>query len=415
MKTVPLRRQKSEILREHHIRRYGLPEEMTKAVLIGTGYVSQKFLKNVDSKWYPYKFVLVMDSKGALYCKDGIERNEVKYILESMVDKKINLNEVHIPGKRTNFYKVPRDRDKLDMLGGLDEFSQLIVLTPSSYPRTKTNRKYVDIAVKDYEANVVTATKNIFNGNGFFRKTMGTLKKNKKYAAFNAALGVASLIPTFISPHSGDIHRIDAILNASTNMYIQLLEEGYNHEQAVDQLVAYGSLEPGGKIGGEGEDIQRKLGNLLNVIQYRLPEGAEIENPQLSSFDENLIQKWVSDANNNGKRVKIAATIWTERKGDSLYIKSKIGPKEIDDNDSLADINGLNCGFAYHARKDDNPIPHFGIGAGNLTGNVVYADSVAIHNLNARDLCSNVYTGPLIDLKNYPLRALRDLYRIHIA
>lgn len=364
------------------------------AALIGLGNVGRWFLEEVYERGYPYKFTLIMDSNHVMCCEEGIESDEVDKIYKAKMAGK-GLNNVRIQNKKVDIFDVKEDEEKKEILKSPGmRFSQLVLTTPSSDRLTKLNRDFVNIAIDIHNADLLLAAKNTLTETKNFNNTMRKLYEKKRYASFNTACGVGALIPTILSYYSAisGNFAFEGILNASTNKYIQLLEEGYTSDKAINKLVKLGSLEPGGSITGEGKDIFTKTRIIQNVIQYMSPEGVAVKNtPQLKLFEDEIKER-VNIAKKKDKRVKIVSAIKTQReKKRPLYIESNIDFKELDKKDPLRKINGLDCGFVCYV-GNNRPIFHSGQGAGKVTGKILYEDSLRIY----RKKFSGTYTGPFL-------------------
>lgn len=354
------------------------------AALVGVGNVGRWFLGEVNSKGCPYEFTLIMDSEDAIVCKEGIKGSEVAHIYKAKEAKK-GLNEVNIPYKEVMFYDVGEDQDKVELLKELAEqdarFSKLILATPSSDKLAGLNRELVYTAIDKHSADIVLATKNVLNSTKNFNNTMKKLSDKGRYIAFNGACGVRALTPTIVassSEGSGDVY-IESILNASTNMFLKLLCEGYTSHEANSELVRLGSLEPDGNISGEASDIRKKTEHLRNVIQYVSPEGAEMGPLSSLNFTENELIERANTAKKNKKNLEIVSTTETRREHQRRpRIDSYIDFKEIDETDLLSQINGLDCGVVCRVGGQP-PIVHFGPGAGKDTGAILLEDLWAIY------------------------------------
>ena len=202
-----------------------------------------------------------------------------------------------------------------------------MITIPPSYETGEPNRT-IYYGLVGEEISIITADKTVLalDYNGIIRES----RNRCLFLGYRAT--VAAGTPALDSARGlkgRGIERIRAVLNASTNYILGLVEEGYTYEEAVRKAVQAELAEPNPRIDLEGYDPAAKLAILANTLGYEASLN-DVERVPLTSIPEDEVYK----ARRKGGRVKYVAY------ADFTKGVLRVEPQIVDSRDPLASAVG---------------------------------------------------------------------------
>ena len=191
-----------------------------------------------------------------------------------------------------------------------------------------------------------------------------------------AALPVLKTVRDFIA--TGDRPKIiEGIMSGSVNHILTEVWKGKSFMAALEEAKAAGFTEPDPLIDLSGIDVARKLLILAREAGF----GKSFEEIKITSLAKRNergeveyldLDSMVANAKERGKKIKYIATF----EGGEM----SVGPKEIDQDDPLYNIDGVRNAFIFYTNLYDNlPLVISGPGAGvELTATGVLDDVLKV-------------------------------------
>jgi len=161
---------------------------------------------------------------------------------------------------------------------------------------------------------------------------MKKVKNNKLFFGYRATVMAGTpAIDVAKGLRGRNLKGIKAVLNATTNYILSLVESGYSMQSAIDKVKELGLVEPDPKIDIDGYDAAAKLSIILNTLDIESNIN-EIKRESLLNINEEKIRKTL----NEGKRIKYIAYFDGNKKGVHL--------EEIEMDSQLARVSkNYNC------------------------------------------------------------------------
>ena len=169
-----------------------------------------------------------------------------------------------------------------------------------------------------------------------------------------------------------NVTAIRGILNGTTNYILSAMATGRDYAEALAEAQAQGYAEADPTADVEGYDAVAKT-----LILAALVFGSPLEPGQVFRQGITTItREQVQQANDNGKRIKLIASLWRHRETDTL--EARVEPTGLALGDPLARVEGVMNAITIHT--DTLPeVTVIGPGAGRLqTGQGLLADLLAI-------------------------------------
>lgn len=170
------------------------------------------------------------------------------------------------------------------------------------------------------------------------------------------------------------IHKIQGILNGTTNFILSRMEAGGSYAEALAeaQALGYAEADPTGDV--EGYDAAGKVVILSNLVMGANLRLADVARTGITGLTVGDIQA----AKAEGKRWKLIGAI--ERDGDQ--VKASVQPVALPIAHPLANVGGATNAVTYSTRLLGD-VTLIGAGAGRLeTGYALLSDLLAIHSEN---------------------------------
>jgi homoserine dehydrogenase len=279
-----------------------------KGIMVGFGNVGKALAKELISL-NKIEIIAVITSKGVYKLKNNW-RSELNNLAN----------------------EYPRgNREKIDILDLINEFIPDIafVTIPPSYYNGEPNLSIYNTLI-DNNINIITADK---TGLALeFSSLMKKVKNNKLFFGYRATVMAGTpAIDVAKGLRGRNLKGIKAVLNATTNYILSLVESGYSMQSAIDKVKELGLVEPDPKIDIDGYDAAAKLSIILNTLDIESNIN-EIKRESLLNINEEKIRKTL----NEGKRIKYIAYFDGNKKGVHL--------EEIEMDSQLARVSkNYNC------------------------------------------------------------------------
>ncbi len=308
-------------------------------ILLGYGRVGKAFVRLVQEKQdfclsrYKLRICigLVLNSRGGL--RLNLEKESEKFLYDLVVGSKL---------EEFPYWEWGMDfGDALDC-NGLDV---LVDCTPSNI---QTGEPALDCTHRalDRGWNVVTANKGplVVDFDGI-RKVAD---KNRVSLGMSGA--TAAALPTLdVALHSlagAEIHRIEGILNGTTNYILTRMSEGMEYSVALKEAQDKGIAEPNPSQDVDGWDTAAKILIITNVIfgtSYTL-DNIHVEG--ITHIPCALREK----AKGSGKAIKLIGRFVQDGKGRDLETKLSL----IDPSHPLFGVNGAQKGITFFTDTMDS-------------------------------------------------------------
>ncbi len=202
-----------------------------------------------------------------------------------------------------------------------------MITLPPSYETGEPNRS-IYRGLLEEEISIITADKTVLALD--YHEIIGEARKRCLFIGYRAT--VAAGTPALDSARGlrgRGVEELRAVLNASTNYILGLVEEGYSYKEAVEKAIQAKLAEPDPRIDLEGYDPAAKLAILANTLGYRASL-RDITRVPLTEKTEDEVRK----ALRGGKRVKYVAY------ADFTQGTLKVEPQVVDLSDPLASAVG---------------------------------------------------------------------------
>ncbi|MGC8572586.1 MAG: hypothetical protein C0171_05920 [Caldisphaera sp.] len=281
---------------------------MKKGILIGFGNVGKALAREIISI-DKIKIVAVLTSKGVYKLKTNW-KSDLK-----------NLINEYPKGEKEN-------KDLLSIINELMPDIAFITIPPSYYNGEPNLSLYNTLL--DNNVNIITADK---TGLALqFNYLMAKAKTKNLFFGYRATVMAGTPAIDVAKGLKGrNVKEIKAVLNATTNYILSLIENGYSIQSAIEKVKELGLVEPDPKIDIDGYDAAAKLTIILNTLGISSTI-KEVNRESLLNVDEERVRR----ALNEGKRVKYIAYFDGNNKRISL--------EEIEMDSQLAKVSrNYNC------------------------------------------------------------------------
>ncbi|HIP64957.1 MAG TPA: homoserine dehydrogenase [Pyrodictium sp.] len=171
--------------------------------------------------------------------------------------------------------KVPRSglgssmvgRKGVSVLDFADEGDIVVEVTPSIYdPEHQINRNFVKLVEKG--VYIVTANKAPLALNPGLIRSYGMPGPNQRIYFSATVMAGTPLINLLYGLRGRNIVKIRALLNATTNYILTLMEQGYSFEDALKKAQEEGIAEPNPALDVEGWDAAAKAAIVSTVVGW---------------------------------------------------------------------------------------------------------------------------------------------------
>ena len=291
-----------------------------KAAIIGFGNVGRRlFLETLGNPFIDV--TIVSSSKGSVYIRGLRELRAVEALARE--DKKLDS------------YEGLVSVDPVDAVeeGGVDV---AFIAIPPSYESGEPNYSMYR-SIVNRGVDIVTADKTVlaldYHGFLSYAETRGV---RIGYSATVAA-GIPAIDTARALRYRG-VERVEAVLNATTNYIITLVEEGLSYEEALERAVKEKLAEPDPRVDTHGWDPAAKLSILLSTLGYKVTLRDVERIPLEEVADPDRARKAVS----RDMRIRYVAHADLKRG------EYRVEPLEIPENDPLAKTHGIYNTIKYH-------------------------------------------------------------------
>jgi len=169
-----------------------------------------------------------------------------------------------------------------------------------------------------------------------------------------------------------NVTAIRGILNGTTNYILSAMATGRDYAEALAEAQALGYAEADPTADVEGYDAVAKTLILAALVFGRPLEPGQVFRQGITT----ITREQVLQANDNGKRIKLIASLQRQSETDTL--EARVEPTGLELSDPLARVEGVMNAITIHT--DTLPeVTVIGPGAGRLqTGQGLLADLIAI-------------------------------------
>jgi len=280
-----------------------------KGILIGFGNVGRALIKELVSTEHSLDIIGVFSSKGGVFVR---EDEDLKTLLKlATLDIKLKN---HVSFKENFTYQELLEKQEIDVA---------FVSIPPSYRTGEPNLKIYRSLSKN-NVNVITADKTGLAIN--YNDLLEEYKRKDLFFGYRAT--VAAGIPAIDlmrGLRGRQVEKIVAVLNATTNYILTLVEKGMSFEEAIKKSIKEKYAEPDPTVDTHGWDPAAKISILSGELGTHIPL-EKVERIPLDSVSEESIRSSFKE----GKRVKYVATF------DVVGKKAFVRPHVLDAEDVLA-------------------------------------------------------------------------------
>ncbi len=285
---------------------------MIETVIIGFGNVGRVLLQEL-SRLEEFSVVGLASSRGAVI----LERpGDLREALELAVRK----------------YKLDKHSSFREGMNSLELVSETsaelaFIAIPPSYASGEPNRS-IYYGLLDRGASIITADKTVLA-----REYMSIKKYAREknlFLGYRATVAAGTPVLDVARGLRGRrVERVRAVLNATTNYILSLVEQGLGFSEAVERSIKEELAEPDPRIDTHGWDPAAKLAITLSELGLETTL-QDIERTPLETVSDEEVRKAVQE----GYRIKYIAEALIEEK------KYMIRPAKIRINDRLATVSG---------------------------------------------------------------------------
>ncbi len=280
-----------------------------KGILIGFGNVGRALIKELVSVEHNLDIIGVFSSKGGVFVK---EDEDLKTLLKlATLDIKLKN---HVSFKENFTYQELLEKHEVDVA---------FVSIPPSYRTGEPNLKiYRNLA--ENNINVITADKTGLAIS--FKNLLEEYRRKNLFFGYRATVAAGIPAIDLMKGLKGrQVEKIVAVLNATTNYILALVEKGMSFEEAIKKSIKEKYAEPDPSVDTHGWDPAAKISILSGELGNHIPL-EKVERTPLESVSEETIRKFFKE----GKRVKYIATF--DVTGEKAFVR----PEVLDAKDVLA-------------------------------------------------------------------------------
>ena len=223
----------------------------------GFGNIGRAFIELVISEHnllevFNAKICGVFDSSGGVVSAQGLKWEIVKELLR-------------IP--RSGLGGSMVGREGISVLDVVSEGDIVVEVTPSIYnPEHQINRNFIELVEKG--VYVITANKAPLALNPGLIRSYGMPGPRQRLYFSATVMAGTPLINLLYGLRGRNIVEIRALLNATTNYLLTLMEQGYSFEEALRRAQEEGIAEPDPSLDIEGWDAAAKAAIISTVVGW---------------------------------------------------------------------------------------------------------------------------------------------------
>ena len=234
----------------------------------------------------------------------GVSNSKGSVIIEGPVDRAMLLKILNSNGRLEDHSGFRPGIGAVEA-SKISDSDVAFITIPPSYETGEPNRS-IYYGLIDSDISIITADKTLLAIE--YNKIMSKIAEKCLYLGYRATVAAGTPVLDVAKGLRGRaIRRVEAVLNASTNYILGLVERGYSFQEAIEEAIRVKLAEPDPRIDIEGFDPAGKLVILANTLGYE----ATINNVKripLTAFSEDRIR----EALREGRRVKYVASIDVE-------------------------------------------------------------------------------------------------------
>ncbi len=288
--------------------RLGVMRLETNVFVVGFGNVGKELVKLLlrEGEKYGIELVGVSASRGSVLIGGPADKVNLLKLIEN------NQNLSNHPSFKEGVSSV-----EAALVTGADV--ALIVLPPSyetGEPNTTIYKALVEAGI-----SIITADKTVLARD--YAGFMNFAKSRGVYVGYRATVAAGTpAIDVARGLRGREVSSIRAVLNASSNYILGLVEEGLSFHEAITKAKEAKLLEPDHRIDTHGYDAAAKITILANTLGYKLSMN-EVERVPIESYSEKEIRESLT----KGMRVKQVALADFENKVFKVY-PEKVGARD---------------------------------------------------------------------------------------
>ncbi len=284
---------------------------IVKTVIIGFGNVGRVLLKELV-KIKEFNIIGLASSRGAVIVRDNKDVNEALLIAEKK--QKLDRHSKFIEGL-TSIELAKETNAEL-----------AFIAIPPSYETGEPNRR-IYYGLIDLGVSIVTADKTVLARE--YVELKNKVYEKRLFIGYRATVAAGTPVLDVARGLRGrGVERIRAVLNATTNYILSLIEEGLSYREAVEKAIEEELAEPNPQIDTHGWDPAAKLAITVSELGTPITIMDVIREP-LETIPEDEVRRVIRE----GYRIKyIAEAILGEEK----YI---VYPAKIKREDKLTNVS----------------------------------------------------------------------------
>ena len=285
---------------------------MVKAVIIGFGNVGRALLLEL-LELREIRVVGLASSRGAVIIRNRGDLEEAVKLAK-------------------NKYKLDRHSSFKERVGAVELASETgaelaFIVIPPSYVSGEPNRS-IYYGLLDNNVSIITADKTVLARE--YTDIKSYARERSLFLGYRATVAAGTPVLDVARGLRGrSIERVRAVLNATTNYILSLIEQGLSFSEAVDKSIKEELAEPDPRIDTHGWDPAAKLVITVSELGYKV-NLEEVERTPLETIGEDEVRKALRE----GYRVKYIAEAII---GDKKYV---VKPLKIPLTSRLAGANG---------------------------------------------------------------------------
>ena len=285
---------------------------IVKTVIIGFGNVGRALLKELV-KIKEFNIVGLASSKGAVIVRDNKDVNEALLIAEKK--QKLDKHSKFIEGL-TSIELAKETSAEL-----------AFIAIPPSYETGEPNRR-IYYGLIDLGVSIVTADKTVLARE--YVELKNKVYERRLFIGYRATVAAGTPVLDVARGLRGrEVERIRAVLNATTNYILSLIEGGLSYREAVEKAIEEELAEPNPQIDAHGWDPAAKLAITVSELGTPITIMDVIREP-LETIPEEEVRRAIRE----GYRIKYIAEAIL---GEETYI---VHPAKIKREDKLANVSG---------------------------------------------------------------------------
>ncbi len=297
-----------------------------RAAIIGFGKVGREIIRQAKRMGVKIEFVGALSSRGGVIVREPGDR----VALERLADEGASL------------IRHPSFTLGLSLKEVVEEASPELafVAIPPNYVSGEPNtRMYSELAALG--VNVVTADKTVLALDFWGTLNEFLIRGLRLGYRATVAAGLPMTDAAWALRWRG-VDSFEAVLNATTNYIISLIEEGLSYGEAVERAIMEGYAEPDPTIDTHGWDPAAKAAIIASILEGRSVRVDEVIREPLSEMVEDMVRK----ARAEGRVIRYVATYF---KDEGVYVR----PVSLPRDSPLATIPGTHNAVIFRLEDDE--------------------------------------------------------------